>query len=239
MKWYFPREHGAWAMLVFPYWTGAVMAGVSMTHGLFFAGIFFVYLLQAPLLAKLRQAKRNDIWPSFLLYSFLGAVFLLPQFWRDPEVLALAMAALPFFFINMLFAKLKKERLLVNDLAAITGLSWLLVIAFYLGEGFISAAAVLYAGLYIFFFMASVFHVKSLIRERNNPSFHRISFVYYLLLPVGAVVLNLYAAAAAFFLTFIKAALIPSEQLRRPMQIGMIEMVNSIIFFVLILAGYF
>ncbi|PYZ93531.1 hypothetical protein CR194_10200 [Salipaludibacillus keqinensis] len=239
MKWYIPREHGAWAMFIVPYWIGASITGINLHHGIFFLGLLSIYFAQAPLLTYLRQPKHKDVWPSFIIYMICGSLFALPYIWIDPQLLVIGLFILPFFCVNLIFAKLKKERLFINDVVAITALSGLLLFSYRLGHGVITVEAFHYVIVTIAFFTGSVFHVKSLLREKGNVVFRKVSTTYHVVMVIVMTVASFYGAAVAFLVSLLKTLVLPKKYFQRPMQIGVIEIINSSVFFVAIIVGYY
>ena len=239
MKWYIPKEHGAWAMLIVPYWTGAAISGIQWSHFVFFTGLFAVYFAQAPLLTYIRNSKNTDVWTSFFIYITLGSVILLPFFINKPALFLIGLCILPLFIVNIYFAKTKRERWFINDFIAITALSSLLLMAYRLTEPALHLEAILYLLVNIMFFTASVFHVKSLIREKKNIRFRRWSSFYHFSIVIFALFFQAWAIAAAFLTTLLKTIFIPRKFLQRPAQIGIIELVNSIVFYIIIVTAYY
>ncbi|UTR15374.1 YwiC-like family protein [Salipaludibacillus sp. LMS25] len=239
MKWYVPKEHGAWAMFIIPFWTGASISGLSWHHLIFFTGLTGLYFAQAPLLTYIRQPKHQDVWPSFLIYAGIGLVITGPYIVREMYLVYIFLSIFPLFLVNSLFAKLKKERLFINDLSAIVALSALLLSAYVIGIGELRAEAFQYMVLIIIFFVASVFHVKALIREKKNKTFKLVSLVYHVTVTVLAFLTGWLAVGGAFLLTLVKTTLIPKKYLRKPMHIGIVEIVNSVVFYGLLVSGYY
>ncbi|AOM82172.1 YwiC-like family protein [Salisediminibacterium beveridgei] len=232
MKWYIPREHGAWAMLIVPFWSAAFAAGLSIHHLLFFTGIFAVYFAQAPLLTWVKNPSINDVWPSFILYLSTGLLFTVPYLVMDPALFVTGLLILPFFLMNILFAKLKKERWFINDLCAIAGLSGLGFLAWQLASLQVTHNAFLIVLFNFLFFTGSVFHVKSLIREKRNKRFIVTGKVYHALLIGFFSVYASWPLIAAGLLTFLKTMLLNEKILSRPGKIGVVEIVNSVVFFI-------
>ncbi|MFA9555837.1 YwiC-like family protein [Evansella sp. AB-rgal1] len=239
MKWYIPKEHGAWAMLIVPYWIGATISGVQWIHVIFFLGIFSIYFAQAPLLTYIRNPKHKDVWASFAIYAVIGLSIMLPIMIMEPALLVIGICILPLFCINLLFAKLKKERLFINDLVAIIALSSLLLLAYRLTEPSLSLESFTYVLITILFYTGSVFHVKSLIREKNNSLFQRWSIVYHIAIIPLSFALQWYGAAITFSISLGKTIFVPTKCLQRPIHIGVVEVINSVVFFIIIVSVYF
>ncbi|SDZ01436.1 YwiC-like protein [Evansella caseinilytica] len=239
MKWYIPREHGAWAMLIVPYWTGAMISGFHWYHLLFFVGLFAIYFAQAPLLTYIRNKKHTDVWPSFSIYLAVGTLFILPFLFHNPGLFWIGLCIFPLFLLNIYFAKTKRERLFLNDFIAIVALSSLLLLAYRITEPALTSEAFLFLFINVLFFTASVFHVKSLIREKKNKQFHRQSLIYHIVIVLISFAMNWIGAGIAFIFTLLKTALLPKKYFARPIQIGVIEIINSALFFVIVITVYF
>lgn len=238
MKWYIPREHGAWAMLIVPYWVGAFISGVQWSHLIFFFGILSLYFAQAPLLTFVRNPKHKDVWPSFFVYVMIGFTLITPYLFNNLALLKIGLCIIPLFFINIYFAKTKRERLFINDFVAIVALSALMLLAYRLTEPALTVQIFIYMIIVIIFFTSTVFHVKSHIREKKNKQFHKYSLIYHIAIVVVAFVFQWFGAAVAFIFNFVKT-LLPKNMFNSPKKIGIIEIVNSTLFFILIVGAHY
>lgn len=235
MKWFVPREHGAWAMLIVPFMVGMFATNVTLLHFIFFIGILAFYFASGPLLAYIRKPKlKKEIIPSLGIYLGVGLLFTTPILYLFPKIIFIGLFIIPFFLLNVLFAKLKKERLFINDLIAIIGLSFLVIISYYIGSGTIDETALFLMLINIIFFTASVFHVKTLIREKGNTKFFWSSNLFHGATIVVFIVLGLPLIAIIFIASSLKTWLMPRTKNYKPIQIGLIEIANSIVFVILI-----
>ncbi|OIJ10157.1 hypothetical protein BKP35_13665 [Anaerobacillus arseniciselenatis] len=233
MKWFIPREHGAWAMLIVPYLIGMLATEVTLVHWFFFIGVLAFYFASAPLLTFVRQPKLlKTAVPSLFVYVLIGTIFTFPVLYLIPEIILISLFILPFFILNIVFAKLKKERLFINDLCAIIALSFLVVISYYIGSGTIEAITFILMTINIMFFTASVFHVKTLIRENGNKKFLMNSNVFHGFTVLIFVLLGMPMIALIFLISSLKAWMMPKQKRYKPVQIGLIEIANSVIFVV-------
>lgn len=239
MNWYVPREHGAWAMLIVPYLVGMLTSKVTLVHLIFFIGILAFYFSSGPLLTIVRQPKlKKSALPALLTYSFVGILFTLPILYLLPEILLIGLFIVPFFLMNIIFAKMKKERLFANDLCAIIALSFLVIISYYIGNSTIDLAAIILTLVNIIFFTASVFHVKTLIREKGNNHFLFKSNVFHGFTVFGFFIVNMPFIAMFFLITSLKAWFMPKDRKYKPIQIGLIEIANSVAFVIVIAIFY-
>ncbi len=231
MKWFIPREHGAWAMLIVPYLIGMFASEVTWLHLIFFIGILAFYFASAPLLTVVRQPKLKKIAvPSFFIYVTIGAIFTFPVLYLHPEIILISLFIIPFFLLNIVFAKLKKERLFFNDLCAIIALSFLVVISYYIGTGTIEAITFILMAINIIFFTASVFHVKTLIRENGNKKFLWKSNVFHGFTVIIFIIVGMPLISLLFLISSIKSWMMQKQKKYKPIQIGLIEIANSVIF---------
>lgn len=235
MNWFIPREHGAWAMLIVPYILGMLVSSASWLHLIFFIGVLALYFASGPLLAYIRKPKlKKEVIPSLCIYISCGLLFTLPILYLFPRIIFIGFLIIPFFLLNLIFAKLKKERLFINDLVAIIALSFLVLISYYIGVGTVDAKALLIMVINIIFFTASVFHVKTLIRERGNVKFLWSSHLFHGVTVALFLLLSLPVVAIAFLVGMLKAWFMPKAKRYKPIEIGLIEIANSIIFVVII-----
>jgi hypothetical protein len=235
MKWFIPREHGAWAMLIVPFMLGMLTSNVTWLHLIFFIGVLAFYFASGPLLAYIRKPSlKKEVVPSFCIYIFCGLLFTIPILYLLPKIIVISFMIIPFFLLNVLFAKLKKERMFINDLFAITALSFLVIIAYYIGNGMIDQKALILMLINIIFFTASVFHVKTLIRERGNHKFLWYSNTFHGITIVLFILVGLPVVALAFLVGALKAWFMPKAKRYKPIEIGLIEIANSVVFVIVI-----
>lgn len=230
MKWFIPREHGAWAMLIVPFSLGTITSNVTWLHLVFFTGVLAFYVSSGPLFTMVRQPKlKREALPSFLICVSIGLFFTIPVLYLIPEIIYIGLLIIPFFTLNIIFAKLKKERLFINDLVAIIALSFLVIIAYFIGFGVIDSKALVLMLINIIFFTASVFHVKTLIREFGNKSFAFRSDVFHGFVVVGFFIFSMPIVALVFLVSTLKSWFVPKKRYK-PIQIGLVEIANSVIF---------
>ncbi|MDQ0227420.1 YwiC-like family protein [Metabacillus niabensis] len=236
MKLLLPKQHGAWAMLIIPFILGSDAGGFSFLHIPLFIGWLSLYLATYPILMYVKGKKKEYYfkWSSIYLgFALVFLVFVLIFKW---QMLLFGLAMVPFFFINIYFEKKKKERAFVNDVIAICVFCIGGIASFYLGTGYFNKEAFFIALLSFLFFLGSTFYVKTMIREKKNRRFHYYSWCYHLLLIVGIFLLvEEKQIILAYIPSTIRAFLLVG---RKPtiMQVGILEIINSVIFlFVLLL----
>ncbi|WP_459911018.1 YwiC-like family protein [Desulfotomaculum defluvii] len=225
-----PKEHGAWAMLVVPFVVGVVTNGPTWLHLPLFIGGFFFYLSSYPLLMIIRNSNKTNIFGKWLaIYAITGAVFLLIPLYFHWELLALGLLLIPLSVLNLYFTKAKREREFVNNLSAIASLALGAVASMYVSVGAWTWEA-FWAWIYcVLFFAGSVFFVKSKIREKSNRSFLYCSWFYHCLL-VFIPMINAQWLLSLAFVPSLYRSLAFCKREMTPLQIGKVEILNSIFF---------
>lgn len=228
---YIPNQHGAWAMLIVPFLFGMLASTPGAIHGLLFVCWLLIYLFMFPLLQWVRMGKAKAA-PRYrkplLLYGALLVPAALMLVLLRPEVLALALGFIPLFAVNALYAKQKRERALLNDIAAIVQFSLMVFISYKLGGGTdlrLASELFLISALY---FIGTAFYVKTIIRERNNKRFYCYSVGYHLLLALLALGLLAPALQIAAVILLARSVWFPRTKITAK-QSGMLEIVYSVL----------
>lgn len=230
MKLFMPKQHGAWAMLIIPFWLSVVASGFVWEHIPFFIGWILLYLATYPMLL-LFKGKNISFHMKWTLIYFIPAILLLViPLWARPSIVYFGLAMIPFFFINIYFSRQKNERALLNDFAAIITFAIAGLASGYLPEGKINEGTVFVFIASILFFIGSTFYVKTMIREKKNIVYKRISWFYHLIVPVVYGILGYWIAALAFLPSLFRAVYFYGKPMSM-MKIGIMEIVNAVIFF--------
>lgn len=223
-------------MLIVPFMVSLAVHEQNLLQLLFFLGMFFFYLSFFPLLMILRNRQSADVYLNWLLaYGALAALFLAIPLLHYPQLLILGIVILPLLAINMYFAHVHRERELFNSFTAIAGMSLGAVACGFLATGNWTITSLWIWLLCVVFFMGSVFFVKSMIREKKNPLYRKLSWGYH-----GAVLLLTFTVTGSWLLTLayvpgLVRALLYSGRNLLPLQIGLIEIANSLWFLALVI----
>ena len=144
-----PKQHGAWAMLIIPFLFGIDIGQATWLHFPLFVAWFFLYLATYvwTLMIKKQATVRHQKW--FATYMLIALIFVAFPLAYKPSLIYFGLSMIPFFIVNMYFAKKKKERAFVNDVAAIINFSIGGLGSYYIGTGHIDEKA-------LFLFIASV-----------------------------------------------------------------------------------
>lgn len=234
MKIVLPKEHGTWMMIVLPYVLGVAVTQFQWMHIPFFLGWFFIYLSATPWLNQLRNKRlRQTMRPWAYGYTIIGLLFALPVMVPFPKLFVLALAIIPFFLVNIFFVLRKRERNLLNDISGIAILSLGLPAAYIIGSNELTVTAIALWMIVTIHFTASAFYVKSLIRERRNKRFHKVSHMYHILLLIVPWIIGHGALMWVYVPSALRDFVTPRGKAMRPMVFGIIEIITSILFFTL------
>jgi hypothetical protein len=223
---FIPPQHGAWAMLLLPYFAGLLAAGFRRPDLPLLGAWLCGYLLSYYLLQALKTRRIHRFRAAITLYAPLTAVFAAPVLIARPQVLLLAPAYAALIGVNAYYAWRRRERALLNDLASVLqSCLMVFVVAVVAGApaGQVAAAFV----VVLLYFTGTVLYVKTMIRERGSRSYRRVSLGYHALAwvavaPLGAV------PAAVFALLLARAWLLPRRPLT-PKQVGLLEILASLL----------
>lgn len=233
MKLFMPKQHGAWAMLIIPFWLSVVSATFIWQHIPFFIGFLFLYLATYPMLLLFRGKKIAFHRKWTLIYLIPAILLLLIPLWTRPSIIIFALVLIPLFIINSYYSKTNNERALLNDFSAIIEFAVVGMAAAYLPTGHIGAATILVAIASVLFFGGSTFYVKSMIREKKNIRYKWISWAYHLIVPTIFVIAGYWVVALAFIPSLLRAILLYGTKITTK-QLGIGEIINATIFFIII-----
>jgi hypothetical protein len=86
MKLFLPKQHGAWAMLIIPFWLGVIEGGFIWKHIPFFIGWLLLYLATYPMLLLFKKKKIPFYTKWTLIYMIPSLILLLiPLFWPSDD----------------------------------------------------------------------------------------------------------------------------------------------------------
>lgn len=224
---FIPNQHGAWSMLTIPFLCGMLAAQPRMIHLLLFSCWLLAYLLAFPLLQGLRKGRMRTYKSPILLYSVLLIPMAAVLLWLRPQLVWYGVVLLPLMLVNAIYAKRNQERAFWNDMAAVVQFSSMAVPAYWLGGGDDWRLAVGLALACALYYIGTVFYVKTIIREKNNPTFYVASLGYHgVVLGLSCWLAPLWLAVPASVL-LIRAAIGPKTGLSVK-QVGMVEIAMSI-----------
>ncbi|MEW9053679.1 MAG: YwiC-like family protein [Neobacillus sp.] len=234
MKLFLPKQHGAWAMIIIPFWLGVIAGGFTWQHIPFFIGWVLLYLATYPMLMLFKKKKIKFYSKWTVIYLLPALILLLVPLLKMPSIVYFGLMMIPFFIINAYYTSKNQDRALMNDFSAIIAFSIAGLASSYLGQGQITIEALLVFSVSILFFAGCTFYVKTMIREKKNRQFKWISWVYHSLLLVVWFVLGYWIVAIAYIPSLYRAIAFYGKPLS-PMKIGVYEIINSAIFLIVMM----
>lgn len=236
MKLFLPKQHGAWAMLILPFWLGAAASEIIWPHIPFFIGWTLLYLATYPFLLIFKRKKISFYAKWTAIYMVPAVLLLLFPLWERPSLIIFGLFMVPFFIINAYYSSKNQDRALGNDFSAIFAFSIAGLASSYLPHGEITPLSWIVFASSILFFAGSTFYVKSMIREKKNHSFKWVSWIYHSAVPLIWLLMGEWIIAAAFLPSLYRSIAFYGKTFS-PKKIGIYEIINAAIFFVLILTA--
>lgn len=229
-----PKQHGAWAMVIIPFWLGVAASGFTWAHIPFFMGWLLLYLATYPMLMLFKR-KKIQYYRKWTLIYFVPAILLLiiPFLYR-PDIILFGLIMIPFFAVNAYFSAKKQDRALGNDLSAIAVFSIAGLASAFLPQGEINEMAILICITSFLFFTGCTFYVKTMVREKKNLTYKRVSWGYHILIVLLWAIFREWLIAIALIPSLIRAFYFYGKGLTMK-KLGILEIVNAAIFFVVML----
>lgn len=238
-------------MLSVPLLVGVLRSGPSLSHlllGLFwFVGYFAFFAAAQWLRARRSVRRRGALVPPLLTYTSVSAVLGLMLAWARPDLLPWIIAFLPLAATSLAHSWWHRDRALLNDGVTIAAACLVAMVAYQVGThtgptladpGWRTMVTVTLA-LFGYFFGTGLY-VKTLIRERGNPAYHRASIGYHALvtlLALGALLAGggVPWAVVAFFGVMTARAAVMAGKTVRPRSVGLGEVAASAVLLLLCL----
>jgi hypothetical protein len=236
MQLFLPKQHGAWAMLIVPFWLGVVTSGFLWQHIPFFFGWLLLYLATYPMLLLFKKNKLAIYKKWTFIYSVPALLLLLIVLFAKPSIVYFGLMMVPFFIVNAYFSSKNQDRAFLNDVSAIFAFSIAGLASSYLYNGKITEETLLVFVVCILFFIGSTFYVKTMIREKKNETFKWISWSYHIVVPVVWAIFGEWFIVMAFLPSLVRAFYMYGKPFS-PKQVGIFEIINSMVFFILIAAA--
>jgi hypothetical protein len=222
-------------MLASPLLVGVLASGVGWVQlplaAFWFAGYFAFFATSLWLKARRRAKWFPPVRAYAVLTAALGAVVLVmqPGLARWAPLFALPLG------IGLFAAAHRQDRALLSGLATTAGSALMTVVAYDAGPGSDLTRAWLLALVQFLYFAGTVFYVKTVIRERDNPEFRVLSGGFHALaLVVVAAVFGLVAndgtawpLLVVFALLLVRALVVPPYR-PTPKQVGIAEIAATV-----------
>ncbi|WP_404521243.1 MULTISPECIES: YwiC-like family protein [unclassified Paenibacillus] len=234
---YIPNQHGAWAMLILPFLFGLAASQGEFIHIPLFMCWFFIYLFSFPVLQWIKTGNRERYRKPVVVYGAILLPFLASLIWVKPALIWYGVLLLFFFMANMYYAKMKNERALLNDIAAIILFCSFIYPVVHIGEAGDWGISTELFLLLVSYFTGTALYVKTIIRERKNTRYYYASVIYHLIIMLFAAWIKVFLVAP-FLILLLRAIWLPKFELKAK-QVGMAEIGFSLMLYVSVLFLYF
>lgn len=230
-----PPQHGAWALLAVPYLAGVIAAGFTAWQLALLVAVLAGYPLSYYGLMAVKTYRLDRVGPQLAGYGLVTAAALVPLLVARPALLFYAPAYVVLAAVNATFARYRRDRALLNDLAFVLECALLVPVAATVagvGAGAVTTAfvAALLSGA------GSVLFVKTMIRERGRSGYRRASVAFHVVaLLVAALAAPVLAVPFGAYL--LRAALLPGRDLR-PGRVGLVELGCSVLLLAALAVAY-
>ncbi|WP_311411145.1 YwiC-like family protein [Micromonospora reichwaldensis] len=216
-----PPQHGAWAMLLLPFLAALTVTGPHPLHlpllGAALAGYPLSYFgLQAVKTGRIRRVR-----PHLVGYGLATVALGTPVLVARPATLAYAPIFVALAAVNAGYARRRRDRAFVNDLAFVAQCGLLgLVVATVAEVPWTNVAGVTVVALG--YLVGTVVHVKTMIRERDSVRYRWVSWTYHAVVAVAAALWAPVPVAVVFAVLLARAVLLAGRRVA-PMRVGLVE----------------
>jgi len=167
-----PREHESWGMLLFPFISGAVLAGnADLTLLPALLAVLAVFLIREPIVVIWkRRPERTAAWPTLLLtggtlaVSGLWLLLALPLFWLG--VLGGAVIVLTFVYVRAVIGR--RQRSIPLQIVGAAGLTSSVALAYLAGGRSPDFVLLLLWVAQTVYYTGSVLKIHALIEARKH-----------------------------------------------------------------------
>lgn len=236
----FPPQHGAWAFLIVPAIIVSFLGANNWVGALFFlawvSGYPVSYFLGRALISRIRRGtwtnkarKELEYLLPWLIVSGIASITLISV---RPWIISYGILVVALWSVSVYLSWSGRERGIVNDLLLV-GLASMAPIMMYQAASNHFSLRDLPHSVWIstlmslLFFTGSVIHVKSLIREVENRSWHKASIIFH---ATVLVLMFVFAKPWILLIPFVLALLrtIVIKPGLRPGTLGIVELSVSI-----------
>lgn len=234
-----PDQHGAWGFLALPVALGIVAGGWAWALVPLMVAWVAAYPFTWALTGRLTAPRPERFDRALLVWSLVAVPTALVTVVLRPWLVWVGVGYLALYGVSLGFARQRNERSIVNDLVLVAQCTGMVAVVAGVASGesgwrppwdAMTEGAVLVLMLACgATLVGSTLHVKSLIRERNNPAFARASGVFAIAsvptVAVAALAADLqWWLLAIPFVALAGRATIWRNPSWRPKRIGLLEL---------------
>lgn len=210
LRLWIPAQHGAYPMLVIPFWTGVFLSSFSYMHPVLFGFWVLSFFAFHATGTWLKSGRKERYFPPvkyyFLTTGILGIVIL----FFIPPLLSWGIFFLPLVGVGLWQAWLKKDTSVLARSVAVFAAGAMLLVSYDVGVNFyhpfqfwsdlsygVSETAVVVSPFRVLsgwawalmvtwclvaYYWSTVFYVKALVRERKSKIFYRVQVGFHVVM---------------------------------------------------------
>ncbi|MER5338249.1 YwiC-like family protein [Micromonospora sp. NPDC002717] len=216
-----PPQHGAWAMLLLPFLAAVTVTGPHPLHLPLLGAVLAAYPLSYFGLQAVKTGRFRRVRPQLAAYGVATALCAAPVLAARPAVLAYAPLYGVLAVVNAGYARRRRDRALVNDLAFVAQCGLLgFVVATVAGvpPARVTGATVVALG----YLVGTILYVKTMIRERDSGRYRWASWAYHAVAALAAALWAPVPVALVFAALLARAVALPGRRLT-PKRVGLVE----------------
>jgi hypothetical protein len=175
----------------------------------------------------LKSRRRPRYLPAVRTYAVLSAALGLLTLALDPGLLRWAPLFVVPLAVGLVASARRDERSLWSGIATSAGSSLMTLVAYDAGGGTDWARAWLLTAVLAVYFAGTVLYVKTMIRERGQPAYLRLSVGYHVVAAVAGALVSPWLGAVGALLAA-RAAVAPRRHLR-PAVVGIGEVAATVL----------
>lgn len=240
MSRYVPPQHGAWAFLGLPLVLGALVAPASPLLLVLAVAWVAAYPWSYALLGAVRSRRPGRFRRPLIAWTAVVAPSALALVGWRPWLVWVGAGYVAAFAVHLAYARRNDERALGNDLVLVAECSAMVVVTWAVAAGprawrppapdAVPTSVWVLTVLCALVLTGSTLHVKSLIRERDDPRYARASVAFALVgVPVSVALAAWWGLPAGTWLVLpagvmaVRAVVVPRLSWR-PLRIGLVEL---------------
>lgn len=224
-------------MLILPFLFGMFYSKPVILHLPLFIFWLLVYFFTFLLLKLVKTRKTAYYRKPLLIYGLLLIPFGAILLYASPSLIWFGLSLFPLFFINCYYAKINRERALLNDLVAVLMFNSMVFVAYYVGGGEDWQLALQLFFIGLLFFIGTVFYVKTMIREKGNKVFYALSIGYHLSALILIALFYSTLLLVPFFILLLRAIISPRRKMTVK-QTGIMEIVYAVLLAITVILPY-
>ncbi len=229
MKFKKQNQHGAWAMVFMPLVLGIAAGGFHPAQLFYMAGWLLIFFAADHVLMFIKRMKRSRDYGYLKAASLFGGIALILFIYPltvEYRIIYFFLFMVPLGAVTAYYSKIRDERNMINDIAAILIFSIAGGgIAFLNSHEWTHGVTVVIA-VSFFYFVGSALVVKTVVRERKNIKFRNASYIYHALLFSGMLAWH-YILGIAFIFGIIRAVGVYGRGWT-PKKLGILEIVHAL-----------